>query len=255
MRQVTASLLAAFFSLTLISPALFAADPDSNLPACCRRSGHHHCTNTNQDTSAGPALQQARCSVYPSAPSVPVTRTSGLTKYSQTVFAALVSIPLPGRKLKRSAAPPWVARVLNADLPPFSLPLFLDLNWPRRHVISPRIYAGRDVMLRQFKNSIFVAVLFPAAIWAVVFGSSRGIVHDPDHRPVQGAEVTVKSSNSDYVQKLTTDGDGSFEANRSSRGRIHRHRSQRRLRAFAQETGDRLRQCARSAFPTRDWIP
>jgi outer membrane receptor for ferrienterochelin and colicin len=68
-------------------------------------------------------------------------------------------------------------------------------------------------MLRQFKNSIFVAVLFPAAIWAVVFGSSRGIVHDPDHRPVQGAEVTVKSSNSDYVQKLATDADGSFQAN------------------------------------------
>jgi hypothetical protein len=93
MRRVTASLLAAFFSLTLISPALFAADPDSNLPACCRRSGHHHCTNTNQDSSAVPALQQARCSVYPSAPSVPAIRASGLTKDSQTVFATLISHP------------------------------------------------------------------------------------------------------------------------------------------------------------------
>jgi outer membrane receptor protein involved in Fe transport len=45
-----------------------------------------------------------------------------------------------------------------------------------------------------------------------VVGSVRGIVHDPDHRPVAGAAVTVKSSTSDYSQSLMSAADGSFEA-------------------------------------------
>lgn len=65
---------------------------------------------------------------------------------------------------------------------------------------------------RRLRNFIFFAGLVPIAIWAAVFGTVRGVVHDPDHRPVEGAEVAVKSSTSDYAQKLTTDADGGFEA-------------------------------------------
>jgi outer membrane receptor protein involved in Fe transport len=74
------------------------------------------------------------------------------------------------------------------------------------------------VSLRRFRTFSFFllligvfAVLFQAAIWAAVVGTVRGVVHDPEHRPVQGAEVVVKASSSDYVQKLATDNDGSFE--------------------------------------------
>ena len=49
-------------------------------------------------------------------------------------------------------------------------------------------------------------------LWAAVLGPVRGVVHDPDHRPVAGAKVTVKSSSSDYSQDLTTAADGTFEA-------------------------------------------
>ena len=56
------------------------------------------------------------------------------------------------------------------------------------------------------------AVLLSVATWAAVFGNIRGIVHDPDHRPMQKAQVVVKSSSSDYSQQLTTDTDGAFEA-------------------------------------------
>ncbi len=52
----------------------------------------------------------------------------------------------------------------------------------------------------------------PVAIWAAAFGTLRGVVHDPDHRPVQGAEVVVRSSNADYSRNLTVDADGGFEA-------------------------------------------
>jgi outer membrane receptor for ferrienterochelin and colicin len=49
------------------------------------------------------------------------------------------------------------------------------------------------------------------ALWAVVFGSVQGVVHDPNHRPVAGAAIVLKSTSSDYSQALTTRTDGTFE--------------------------------------------
>src|SRR5579872_5008090 len=55
-------------------------------------------------------------------------------------------------------------------------------------------------------------VLFvPLCLYAAVFGSLRGIVHDPDHRPVAGAHISIQSTTSDYSQTATTDADGAFE--------------------------------------------
>ncbi len=45
---------------------------------------------------------------------------------------------------------------------------------------------------------------------ATVFGSVRGIVHDPQHRPVAGASVELKSASSDWSQQTQTDQDGEF---------------------------------------------
>jgi hypothetical protein len=42
MRRAIAISLMILFSWTLIAPFL-ARDSDANLPACCRRSGKHHC--------------------------------------------------------------------------------------------------------------------------------------------------------------------------------------------------------------------
>ena len=43
---------------------------------------------------------------------------------------------------------------------------------------------------------------------ASVFGTVKVIVHDPQHRPVQNAEITVESTNSDLKQRSQTDADG-----------------------------------------------
>jgi len=43
MRRACASLLLLVFSLPLIAPALASLPDDSQLPACCRRGGKHHC--------------------------------------------------------------------------------------------------------------------------------------------------------------------------------------------------------------------
>jgi len=45
---------------------------------------------------------------------------------------------------------------------------------------------------------------------ATIFGSVRGITHDPQHRPVQGAMVTLRSNSSDWAKNANTDGNGEF---------------------------------------------
>ena len=66
MKRCLASFLVAFFSFLLVSPALLTSDPESNLPACCRRNGAHRCSMLEMqgDASAGPALQSAPCSLF-----------------------------------------------------------------------------------------------------------------------------------------------------------------------------------------------
>jgi hypothetical protein len=56
-------------------------------------------------------------------------------------------------------------------------------------------------------------VLTSATALASIFGSVRGIVHDPQHRPIQGAMVMLKAKSSDWVKNATTDPDGGFVFN------------------------------------------
>ncbi len=45
---------------------------------------------------------------------------------------------------------------------------------------------------------------------ATIFANIRGIVHDPQHRPIAGVEVTLKSSTSAWSQTVQTDPNGEF---------------------------------------------
>jgi hypothetical protein len=58
-----------------------------------------------------------------------------------------------------------------------------------------------------------VALLMAAAIpaRATVFATLRGIVHNPEHRPIPGAKVTLQSANSAFVLHATTNRDGEFQ--------------------------------------------
>jgi hypothetical protein len=75
MRRVPAILLVFLFSFSLIGPALFQ-DDESNLPACCRRAGKHHCGMAGRDMaeapSSGPAVDalRARCPLFPNGGAV-----------------------------------------------------------------------------------------------------------------------------------------------------------------------------------------
>jgi len=45
---------------------------------------------------------------------------------------------------------------------------------------------------------------------ATVFGTVRGIVHDPQHRPVAGIQVVLKAKSSEFSQTAQTDANGEF---------------------------------------------
>ena len=68
--------------------------------------------------------------------------------------------------------------------------------------------------MRRLIRSGLIATAFTAmtvSVFAIVFGSVKGIVHDPQHRPVSGASVTLKARDADATQTATTGPDGNFE--------------------------------------------
>jgi outer membrane receptor protein involved in Fe transport len=59
----------------------------------------------------------------------------------------------------------------------------------------------------------FLIAITPAIAHATVFGSLRGIVHDPHHRPVSGAMIMLRSTSSDWEKTTNTDQNGEFRFN------------------------------------------
>ena len=53
-------------------------------------------------------------------------------------------------------------------------------------------------------------VLFAASLSATIFSSVTGLIHDPQHRPVQGAKVTLSAQNSNWSQTITSNDAGEF---------------------------------------------
>jgi len=60
------------------------------------------------------------------------------------------------------------------------------------------------------KASLILIFLCSAPVFGTIFGNVRGIVHDPQHRPVQGAHVEIRAKTSALSQTATTDADGAF---------------------------------------------
>jgi hypothetical protein len=57
--------------------------------------------------------------------------------------------------------------------------------------------------------ALLVAASLPAC--ATVFATVHGVVHDPQHRPIAGAKVTLQAADSDFVLHAETDATGAFE--------------------------------------------
>jgi outer membrane receptor protein involved in Fe transport len=59
-------------------------------------------------------------------------------------------------------------------------------------------------------SATIVVLLASIAAYATIFGSVRGLIHDPQHRPVQNAQVTIRSATSGWKQSAATDDAGEF---------------------------------------------
>lgn len=70
-------------------------------------------------------------------------------------------------------------------------------------------------MFRQSIKSVLAAtfLIFTLQTFATIFGSVHGIVHDPQHRPISGAQVLIKSATSDWSQTAQTNDSGDFTFN------------------------------------------
>src|SRR6185437_16726205 len=77
----------------------------------------------------------------------------------------------------------------------------------------------RPKRMKSLSNILGSIVLLAAVAGATIFGSVRGLVHDPEHRPVQGAQVTIRAQNSQWSQSATTSGMGEFQFNAVPAGR------------------------------------
>ena len=61
-------------------------------------------------------------------------------------------------------------------------------------------------------SAVLLALLLLSAIaGATIFGSVHGLIHDPQHRPVEGARVTLRSTSSDWSQTTSSDSAGEFQ--------------------------------------------
>ena len=83
------------------------------------------------------------------------------------------------------------------------------------------LFAGGGVIWRREMAVRLLCRVFIAACslslplaMAAVLAAVRGVVHDPQHRPIAGATVTLHAANSDFVEeeKTNTDGEFSFSA-------------------------------------------
>lgn len=58
--------------------------------------------------------------------------------------------------------------------------------------------------------ALCVLLASPAA-YATIFGSVKGVVHDPQHLPMRGASVTLKAVDSEWMQTQMSNDEGAFE--------------------------------------------
>ncbi len=58
---------------------------------------------------------------------------------------------------------------------------------------------------------LLMVLVFASTALATIFGSVRGIIHDPQHRPIQSAMVMIKAKSSDWSKTTNTNSSGEFE--------------------------------------------
>jgi hypothetical protein len=120
-RRISAILLLALFSFLLIGPAVFASDPEANLPACCRRRGKHHCTVGTQTSATEVSLQTGACPNFLTIRAVPASVNTGMAEPYVAEFTSLLSHPV-SRPQTETLLHIWFSLAGQKRGPPLSRP-------------------------------------------------------------------------------------------------------------------------------------
>jgi len=111
-RRILAITLLIAFGFPLFAPVFAAtADPEANLPACCRSNGKHHCAMMHMMLMAAynsPSFNAPPCPFYPAAATpqrlVPASLTTPVT-----LAVAQLRTPAPSPAAPRRAIPTFLA--------------------------------------------------------------------------------------------------------------------------------------------------
>jgi hypothetical protein len=76
--------------------------------------------------------------------------------------------------------------------------------------ISNLFFEGEKMLLRRIFLWSVAFIFIAMDCEAGIFGTVRGIVHDPQHRPIAGARVTLRAQHSEWRQQAETNSDGEF---------------------------------------------
>src|SRR5256886_14569450 len=69
-----------------------------------------------------------------------------------------------------------------------------------------------------FATFTLLAIYFSAEARASIFGTVRGIVHDTQHRPIEGALIDLRAKLSDWQRSPASDSEGSFQIDAAPAG-------------------------------------
>jgi outer membrane receptor for ferrienterochelin and colicin len=63
-----------------------------------------------------------------------------------------------------------------------------------------------------YKRTLVVVGILLSSLtaFATIFGTVSGLIHDPQHRPVRGAQVTLRAESSAWTKAITSDDSGEF---------------------------------------------
>src|SRR5512146_919861 len=65
--------------------------------------------------------------------------------------------------------------------------------------------------MKVFSALVAIWLLLVAGVSATIFGTVRGLIHDPQHRPVAAARVTLRSTASQFSKTISSDNAGEFQ--------------------------------------------
>jgi hypothetical protein len=94
------------------------------------------------------------------------------------------------------------------------LALVADRLSVQRLAFAVAAVCGEELSVRRIPCSIFLLLVLSLATvqaHANVFGQVHGVVHDPQHRPIGGAKISLRAGHSDLTYNAVSERDGTFE--------------------------------------------